>query len=319
MKVLVIGAVGTTALTIEMLHNHSFDIVGVLGQEPTNKNRVSGLHDLQKLCLKLNLDYLGFQKINQDEYLSWAKIKCPDIIFAVGFSQLLSNDWLNLPTLGCIGFHPTVLPTGRGRAPVAWTILEGGKGAANFFLMSNGADNGPIFVQEVFELDNQDDAECFVPKLKDAIKKALDKWLPELKAGIWNPKSQNEADATYYGKREPCDSLINWGDHASIVDRLIKSSTVPHPGAFSFFKESLVTFWKCHVNYTHKYKGVVGRILLIEENRLLIQCGENSSIWIDKHETIENLTFKVGDKFGTLEQNKIDEHINKIIWTKNEK
>lgn len=133
MKVIVIGSVGTTKLTIEMLHKYNFEIVGVLGYEPLNQNRVSGFQDLRNVCANLNLEYRGFQKINDENHLNWARNKKPDLIFAVGFSQLLFSDWLKLPVKGCIGFHPTLLPRGRGRAPVAWTILEGENGAASFF------------------------------------------------------------------------------------------------------------------------------------------------------------------------------------------
>ena len=71
MKVIVIGAVGTTAITIEKLHEHAFEIVGVLGHEPLNKNRVAGLNNLRQICENLSLEYLGFQKINDFELLGF--------------------------------------------------------------------------------------------------------------------------------------------------------------------------------------------------------------------------------------------------------
>ncbi len=320
MKVLVIGAVGTSALTIEMLHKHSFDIVGVLGQVPNNPNRVSSLYDLESLCNTLNLDFQGYKKINKEEHLKWARSKKPDIIFAVGFSQLLNNDWLKLPSMGCIGFHPTILPHGRGRAPVAWTIIEGNNAAANFFLMGEGADDGPIFVQEIFKLSEEDDSESFVSKLRNSIRLALDSWLPRLKKGDWNPSPQDNLKATYYGKREPCDSIIDWNKSAFEIDRLIKASTRPHPGAFTFCNEKIITIWKSKVNRTHSYKGVVGRILLYENESFLIQCGDNTTLWIDElqhQETGDDI--KVGDKFGTLAQNQQDKIINNFVWNKNEK
>ena len=320
MKVLVIGAVGTTALTIEMLQKHGFDIVGVLGQEPINKNRVSGLSDLATLCNRLNIEYQGYQKINDLKHLDWALQKNPEVIFAVGFSQLLSQQWLEMPIKGCIGFHPTVLPHGRGRAPVAWTILEGNNGAANFFLMGEGADDGPIFVQERFSITTEDDTESFVPKLRQAIIKALDRWLPNLKSGEWNPQYQDESCASYYGKREPCDSIVDWSKSAFDIDRLIKASTRPHPGAFTFFNQKVVTIWKSRLNTTLPYCGVIGRILTKENNSYLVQCGSNTTLWLVEIEyEINEYSFKVGDKFGSLHQNIQDDLINKFVWQKNEK
>ena len=109
-NILVIGAVQTTAVTIEKLVEHQFNIVGVLGHEPKNQARVSGLSDLRSIAAKHNLDFRAFKGINHETHVNWAAEKKPDIIFAVGFSQLLHDVWLQMPKLGCIGFHPTKLP-----------------------------------------------------------------------------------------------------------------------------------------------------------------------------------------------------------------
>jgi len=316
MKVLVIGAVGTTSLTIKMLHKHGFEVAGVLGQEPINKNRVTGLSDLASL----RIEYQGYKRINDPIHLEWADQKKPELIFAIGFSQILSKNWLQIPIKGCIGFHPTVLPQGRGRAPGAWTILDGKNGAASFFLMGEGVDDGPIFVQEKFELTSKDDAESFAVKLRQAIEAALDLWLPMLKSGEWNPQYQNEEDSSYYGKREPCDSIIDWSNSAFDIDRLIKASTTPHPGAFTFCNKKVVKILKSRIDKSPPYVGVIGRILVKNNNSYLVQCGHKTTLWLDQieHESSE-YNFKVGDKFGTFYQNIQDEMINKFIWAKNEK
>jgi methionyl-tRNA formyltransferase len=317
MKVLVIGAVGTTALTIKMLLKHSFSIVGVLGHNPMNKNRVSGIIDLRNLCEEFNLDFFDFNNINSHDSISWGNSKSPDIIFAVGFSQLLSEDWLNMSQFGCIGFHPTDLPKGRGRAPIAWTVLEKEKCVVNFFRIGKNADEGKIFIREEVEYDDSDDATSLVPKIRLAIEKALDKWLPEIKDGILSGQDQDESLASYYGKREPCDSLIDWSNSAKNIDRLIKASAFPHPGAFTFCNEEIITIWKSRINETLNYKGVIGRILNINDNNLLIQCGFNTSIWIEKYDKQNTDTqLKIGDKLGFLYQNQIDKIINNYVWKK---
>jgi methionyl-tRNA formyltransferase len=317
MKVLVIGAVGTTAITIEMLQKHGFDIVGVLGQEPIKKNRVSGLSDLAQLSNSLNIEYQGYQKINDSVHLEWAAQKKPEVIFAVGFSQLLNQQWLEIPLKGCIGFHPTVLPQGRGRAPVAWSVLFNLNGAANFFLLGNGADDGPIFVQQEFGMTQNQDAEDFVLKLHEAMKIALDNWLPKLKNGEWNPIKQENSKVTYYGKRQPCDSIIDWNKCAIEVDRIIKASVSPLAGAFTFCNQKIVTIWKSRINTTHQYKGVIGRVLLIENGSFLVQCGKDTSLWLDKIDYQDKeYKFKVGDKFGYLYHNQQDELVNNFVWNK---
>lgn len=297
-KVLVIGAVNTTKHTINQLVKHGFDVVGVLGHEPKNIDRVSGWIDLKTQSQELNLEYKGFLKINDLDNINWAKSKKPDVIFAVGFSQLMQEEWLSMPRLGCIGFHPTNLPKGRGRAPLAWITIEKEIGSATFFLMGKGADDGPIFVQEIFEIKDEDDASTVELKIEESIKFALDKWLPQLKEGKWDPMPQDEAFASWYGKRSIEDGWIDWHNSASNIDRLIKASTHPHPGAYTYFKDKKLIIWKSELEQDIPIKGVVGRVLLTDaEKGSLVQCGEGL-IWLNSIQIVDKTILKVGDKLG---------------------
>lgn len=294
MRVGVIGAVGTTKLTLEKLVEHGFDVVGLLGHEPIDKLHVSGITDLRTIASEFRLEYKAYMRINDEEPINWMKAKKPDIIFAVGFSQLLKQEWLTLAPMGCVGFHPTQLPEGRGRAPIAWLLLEQRNGAASFFKMGMGADDGPLFVQEPFEVLEDDDTETLVPKVHYAISKALDRWLPELKAGHFNPVEQNHELASVYGKRDPADGQINWLDSASMIDRLIKASCRPHPGAFTSLDGKIIKVWKSKVLFSSHIKGVPGRVLKIDEMGAIIQCG-SELIRIEEYSSRHSITLKVGD------------------------
>lgn len=297
-KVLIIGSVKTTKHTILQLVKHGFEIVGVLGHEPKNPEFVSGWANLRELAEANHLEYRGFRKVNDKEHLAWAASKDVDIIFAVGFSQLMSLEWLRMPKLGCIGFHPSLLPAGRGRAPIAWMILEKSFGSATFFLMGEGADDGPIFVQEVFEVKDSDDAGSIEQKIEKAIYKALDTWLPELKKGIWEPVPQEELSATWTGKRSIEDGLISWNDSAYYIDRLIKASTKPHPGAYTYFNDEKMIIWKSAFEEDMAIKGVVGRILIKDQDRgLLVQCGEGL-LWLKDYAVGVDKLPGVGQKLG---------------------
>lgn len=307
-KVLVIGAVESTAVTLRGLVRNGLDVVGVLGHEPKRKENVSGLYDLRGLAARLQIPFQRFTKINEPNVLNWGRQLQPDIVFAVGFSQLLADDWLKLPTLGCIGFHPTLLPRGRGRAPIAWIILQERIGAANFFLMTDGVDNGPIFVQEPFELAPDDDAAAVVRRQCEAIDSALDSWLPRLKLGEWNPIPQEEAAASYFGIRKPEDGLIDWQRSAGEIDRLIKAAAKPHPGAYSYIDRQKLIIWNSRVEHEMPITGVVGRVLLVRDSSYLIQCG-NGKIWISNL-ALER-TLKVGEKLGLVIEDEIAQ-----LWQK---
>lgn len=314
MKVGVIGAVGTTALTINKLVQHGVEVAAVLGHEPAVKGKVAGLNNLRRLCLELKIDFKGYTIINSPNLLNWFRSLELDFIFAVGFSQLLNEEWLSISKHGCIGFHPTRLPKGRGRAPIAWLILDGNSGAASLFKMGMGADDGPIYIQENFEIENYDDVESIIPKVHNSLAIALDKLIPKLINNNWELTPQNEEEATWFGKRDPIDGFINWNFPAINIDRLIKASTNPYPGAFSFIRGNLIKIWKSEVDNNSKIKGVVGRILTIDEKKgALIQCGDGK-IWIKsyKFNILEKL--KIGDFLGgEIPYDKISQINNNLI------
>lgn len=313
-KILVIGAVNSTAETIKALIRNGLKPMGVLGYQPDDFTNVSGWSDLETLSLKHNIAFKSFKKINDNQYIEWAKEKKPDIIFAVGFSQLLDNKWLEMPKLGCIGFHPTKLPKGRGRAPLSWLVLEEDEGASTFFLMGKGADDGPIFTQNEFKVNSDDDASTIKTKIINTLNEALDKWLPELKKGIWNPIPQDEFHASWYGKRNPEDGLIDWEQKSNRIDKLVKATTKPHPGAFTYYDSNKIIIWESKVEENLKIKGVTGRILKKDEDEgVLVQCGQGL-LWIKKM-SIDFSVMRVGKKLGfdpQIEIEKIWKEINHI-------
>ena len=178
------------------------------------------------------------------------------------------------------------------------------EGAATFFHMGKGADDGPIFVRQVFNISSLDDATSVKNKILNSIDLALDSWLPQLKKGIWNPIPQDEANATYYERRTKLDGWIDWELSDVQIDKLIRASTRPYPGAFTFYKDSILVVWKCSIEKQLKICGIPGRVLLKRDQDLLIQTGKGL-IWILEYE-IQNLKaedtekpkIKVGEKLG---------------------
>lgn len=294
MKIALIGGVVSTQLTLEKLIEHNIAPATVYGYEPSDSSRVSGFVSLQKYAESQELGYKGFQRINDlEKEISNQKY---DIIFVVGLSQLVSKTILDSAVIGCIGFHPTKLPLGRGRAPMAWMVLDQCDGASTFFVMGEGADDGPILAQEEFEVTGSDTAKSIEKKLLKAGGKALDKWLPKLANGEWNPVPQEERYATYYGRRTPEDGKIVWSKSAVEIDRLVRASSEPHPGAYFYFGNKKVIVWKSKLELNINIKGAEGRVLLKRnDDEFLIQCG-SGLLWISELEGITSNEIKVGSK-----------------------
>lgn len=306
LKIVLAGAVTSTFATLKKMVEHGIHIAGVLGYEPDNTAGISGYVNMSGFCSQNNIPYYPFKKIGADSAKEILQTLQPDVFFVVGLSQLVPANMLQIAKLGNIGFHPTKLPEGRGRAPMAWLMLEGKNGAANFFLMGEGADDGPLFVQKEFTVGDTDDAISVEKNMLGAIDAALDEWLPELKKGTWQPIPQDESLATYYGKRAEEDGWINWNASASVIDRLIRATSTPNPGAYSFLNDRKLTVYASSLEVDLKIKGVTGSVLLARDNKYLVQAGDGL-VWISNvvNEEGEDVVLKVGQRLGYYTEREI--------------
>lgn len=271
-RIVLAGGVFSTRVTLERLIAHGAPVVGVLGFEPDDPSGVSGYARLDDLCAEAGIPYAGFRRINDPTVIETARTWSPDLLFVVGLSQLVGAELMDVPSRATVGFHPTALPKGRGRAPIAWLVLEADEGAATFFVIDDGVDSGPILAQERFTVEPTDDATSIADRIAGAARLALDRWVPSLLAGAWDPVPQDDAEATWYGRRTPLDGWIDWGQPASQVHRLIRAATRPHPGAFTHRGDRRIRVWQATV-VGRRITATLGRVVELDEGRPIVQCG----------------------------------------------
>jgi len=312
MRIAVIGGVNSTSVLIEKLYEYKFKNLKIYAYKPKNQLNVSGWEDQTILAEKFNYKYQQFSNVKEcqndlNEYK-------PDYIFVVGLSQLIPNSILEIPKKGCIGFHPTALPKGRGRAPIAWLILEENNGAATFFWLKSGVDNGAIIEQIRFFVNKNDNATTITKKCLEAEKKALDLLLKKIKNSSIQSIDQDETKASWFGKRSPDDGLINWSENSIYIEKLVRASTEPHPGAFTFFDREKIYIWEVQKTVI-PIKGVVGRILdLGSDLSFKVQTGDGL---IDVKKWSSNTWKpKVGMKLGYSNEIEINKLNNEIIELK---
>lgn len=303
-RIVLAGSVISTRRTLQKLLQHNLDVVGVLGLDVQASKNVSGYARVDDLLADTDIPYVDFTNINDSDIVAQVRAWQPDLLFVVGLSQLIKQPLMSLPQVGCVGFHPTLLPKGRGRAPIAWLILDAEEaGAATFFLIDDGVDAGPILAQRSFQITSSDYASDVVQKLEVAIDAALDSWLPILKDGQWKPVSQNASEATYRGKRTRADGLIDWSQSARTIYALIRAASRPHPGAYTYVKGRRLLIWKAEL-VEKPIKGGIGRILENSGEKIVVQTGEGllalTEIEFDPpvERDLDSRLLRIGVRFG---------------------
>lgn len=312
MRIVVAGATVSTHQTLEALVRHGAEIVGVLQLRNESSHTVTAFSPLGELAEPHGIPCATFRNINDSEIVEQVREWQPDLMFVVGISQLVRDEMMSIPKRGCVGFHPTFLPVGRGRAPLAWLTLDGQPGAATFFMIDEGVDSGPIFVQETFEVAPDDYASDVERKLVAATETGLDRWLPELLSGVWNPRPQDEFLATYNGRRSIDDGLLDWYQSSDDIHTLIRAASTPHPGAYTWHQGRKLIVWRAELEKHLPWRGAVGRVLHTEAERgALVQTGEGL-VWLTQVQFSEDTVacpaqtvLKVGIKLGFVVQDEV--------------
>jgi len=168
-----------------------------------------------------------------------------DWLFVIGWSQIAGPRIIAAPRLGVLGIHPTLLPEGRGRASIPWAILKGlDKTGVTLFMLDEEVDAGPILAQEVLSVGYQEDATSLYSRVTEAHKTLLANVWQGLEAGIIDAVAQDETKATYWQGRTPQDGEISSDMTVEGVDRLVRATTHPYPGAFVMDQKlGLVRIW----------------------------------------------------------------------------
>src|SRR5436190_11524534 len=118
-RIVLAGSVSFSRVTLEGLVHHGANLAGVLGLDPSASEGVSDYARLDDIAEAAGAPYYAFTKINAPDVAETVKSWAPDVLFVVGLSQLIRDEIMSMPRFGSIGFHPTPLPRGRGRAPIA--------------------------------------------------------------------------------------------------------------------------------------------------------------------------------------------------------
>ncbi len=312
MRIVVAGATVSTYETLAALIRHGADVVGVLQLRGESSHTVTGFAKLDELASPHEIPCATFRNINDAEIVEQVRQWQPDLMFVVGLSQLVRAEMMAIPPRGCVGFHPTFLPAGRGRAPLAWLTLDAQPGAATFFLIDEGVDSGPIFVQETFEVSPEDYAADVGRKLVIATKVALDRWIPELLSGVWNPRPQDEVLATYNGRRNIDDGLLDWNQSVDHVHSLIRATSNPHPGAYTWYLGRKLIVWQDELEKHLPWRGAVGRVLHVEPERGALVQVSDGLLWLTQVQFSDEAeprsaetVLKVGIKLGFVVQDEV--------------
>jgi len=230
---------------MESIYQNGGDLDLIITIPDEKAKKKSGRIYVDEFAKKHNIPVLKTNHINDDQAVKTIKEYEIDWLFIIGWSQIASEKVINAPHLGAIGAHPTLLPEGRGRAAIPWAIIKGLKRTGvSFFKMDKGVDTGLILGQELIEINKKETATTLYNKVNSAHENFIKVLYEKLQKNDIIATKQDESKATYWEGRKPKDGQIKKTMSMEDVDRLVRATTKPYPGAFTINHNAKIIIWE---------------------------------------------------------------------------
>ncbi len=236
MRVVFMGSPEFALPSLRRLIESRHEIVGVFTQpdRPSGRGRALAPPPVKELALAHGLPVLQPASISAPESVARLRELAPDVGVIAAYGQILRQQVLDVPVLGILNVHASLLPRWRGAAPVPAAILAGDHATgATIMRVVRALDAGPILDSVAVDIGQEDTTATVLPRIAEAGAELLVDVLPRWAAGQIVAREQDEALATYAPQIRKADALIDWErDSVDIVCRKVRAYD-PWPVAYT--------------------------------------------------------------------------------------
>ena len=316
LKIIFMGTADFGGPVLKKLADSRENKIAVITQpdRPQGRGRKILPTPIKKIALDKRLEIFQPENINDEESIKRIKEFNPDIILVVAYGQILSGHILNIPKIGCINIHGSLLPKYRGAAPINRAIINGEKETGiTFMFMKEKVDAGEIIFQDKIDILPDETCGELYYRLSDLSANALPKLLEKIKSGKIERISQDNKLVTFARKMKKEDGKIDWSDKGEKVYNLIRG-TIPYPGAFTYSKGRKLKITRARFLDDYQEEADTGspkpgRVVKIEKDAILISTGDEGIIKILRlipagskeltaNQFVNGYKIKVGDVLG---------------------
>ncbi len=285
MKIIFIGTSSFGVSILEKLISLKKDIVAVVTQpdRPGGRGKKLLSSPIKKLTANTGLNLFQPEDINSDSAAREIARLNPDLIILVAYGQILAGKILQLPTLGCLNIHPSLLPRYRGPAPINWVLIKGEKETGiTFLFMNEKIDAGDIILQKRIDILPGDNYDKLSSRLASESANLLEEVLYSLEKGQYQRVSQQKSKYFYARKINKEDCRIDWNGKAIDIYNLVRGLT-SFPGSFTEFKGKRIKISEVSLteklepdsNYSSKKPG---SIVKLSQTGIMVITGDGNLI-----------------------------------------
>jgi len=282
--------------SLDMLVSEGYDVVAVVTQpdKPKGRGKKLAAPPVKEYALKKGIEVLQPAKIKTTDFENQLRSIAPDLLVTAAYGKILSKELLDIPPLGCINVHASLLPKYRGAAPINWCIINGEKitGVTTMFT-DEGMDTGDMLLKKQVEITDEMTAGELHDILSVVGAEVLKETLIKLKDGTLQHEPQNEEEATYAPMMDKDIGKIDWNKSALEIHNLVRGIN-PWPGSYTFYKGNRMKVWKTRVADNGYASQKPGTICEITKEELIVATGNGFL-------SVKEVQFDSGRKMGINE------------------
>ena len=242
MKIVFFGTPQFAVSTLEQLLTHSdFKVLAVVTQPDKRRGRGNKMipSAIKKIALEHQISVWQPQNIKKDEEtLIKLKQSSADAFVVVAYGQILSPEILEMPSLGCINVHGSILPKYRGAAPIQWSIFHGDrKTGITTMLMDKGMDTGAMLLKAYTPIELLDNAHQLAATLSNQGADLLIETLLKLEQQGIQPIHQDSQQATYAPLIKKSDYVVDWSRSAIEIHNQVRGF---FPNCITYFRNQVL-------------------------------------------------------------------------------
>jgi methionyl-tRNA formyltransferase len=277
LKIVFMGTPDFALASLDKLIDGGYEIAAVVTQPDRPKGRGKKLTPppVKERALGAGLRVLQPERVKDSGFIEALKELSPDIIIVVAYGQILPEEIINLPAMGCINVHASLLPKYRGAAPINWCIINGeSRTGVTTMYMDKGMDTGDILLQRETEIGENETAGELHDRLAALGADLLLETLEGLQRNEVERKAQDHSAATYAPQLDRETGRVDWNSDAKSIYNLIRG-TNPWPGCYTVYKGERMKLWEAKV-LEQKSRGTAGKVLEAGHGGMLVQAGSGT-------------------------------------------
>ena len=275
MKIIFAGTPAFAATHLQsIIDQGQHEVIAVYTQpdRPAGRGKKLTASAVKLLAEQFNLPLFQPESLKTSDQQQLLSQHNADLMVVVAYGLLLPQAVLDIPKLGCINVHASLLPRWRGAAPIQRAIEAGdSETGVSIMQMEAGLDTGPVISTAHCNIEANDTSVTLFEKLADLGGPALLSALGKIESGTAIASAQDEQQSTYAHKIDKSEALINWSDSATHIERKIRAFN-PFPVAYTHMGDIRIKVWTAQVSES-SVAGEPGSIVTSGAEGLLVQCG----------------------------------------------